>query len=106
MTSVGLAERIWHGDCIICRRCSEAAVFRCNSPRRFAPFGKPMLADERKGLKMLHYALVFFVVAIIAAIFGFAGVAAGAAEIAKILFFIFLVLFIVSLVAGLFRRGG
>jgi len=54
---------------------------------------------------MLHYALVFFVVAIIAAVFGFTGIAIGAAEIAKILFFIFLILFVVSLVAGLLRRG-
>jgi uncharacterized membrane protein YtjA (UPF0391 family) len=54
---------------------------------------------------MLHYALVFFVVAIIAALFGFGGIAAGATEIAKILFFVFVVLFVVSLVAGLLRRG-
>ena len=60
---------------------------------------------RRKGMKMLHYAIVFFVIAIIAAIFGFTGVAASAAEIAQVLFFIFLVLFIVSLVAGLVRRG-
>jgi len=60
---------------------------------------------RRKGLKMLHYAIVFFVIAIIAAIFGFTGVAAGAASIAQVLFFIFLVLFLVSLVAGLVRRG-
>lgn len=56
-------------------------------------------------ISMLHYALVFFVVAIIAAIFGFTGIAVGAAEIAKILFFIFLVLFVVSMVAGLLRRS-
>ncbi|TMG87354.1 MAG: DUF1328 domain-containing protein [Betaproteobacteria bacterium] len=53
---------------------------------------------------MLHYAVVFFVIALIAALFGFGGIAAGAVEIAKVLFFIFLVLFIVSLVLGLFRR--
>ena len=41
---------------------------------------------------MLHYAVVFFVIALIAALFGFGGIAAGAAEIAKVLFFIFLVL--------------
>src|ERR1700730_4409555 len=63
------------------------------------------LGFEQKGLQMLHYALLFFVVALIAAVFGFGGIAVGAAEIAKILFFIFLVLFVVSLVAGLFRRG-
>jgi uncharacterized membrane protein YtjA (UPF0391 family) len=54
---------------------------------------------------MLHYAVVFLVIALIAALFGFGGIAAGAVEIAKVLFFIFLVLFVVSLVVGLFRRG-
>ena len=54
---------------------------------------------------MLHYAVVFLVIALIAALFGFGGIAAGAAGIAKILFFIFLVLFVVSLVAGMLRRG-
>jgi uncharacterized membrane protein YtjA (UPF0391 family) len=57
-----------------------------------------------KGMIMLHYAVVFFVIALIAALFGFGGIAAGAAEIAKVLFFIFLVLFVVSLIVGLFRR--
>jgi len=55
---------------------------------------------------MLHYAAVFFVIAIVAAIFGFGGIAVGAAEIAKVLFFIFLVLFVVSLARGMFKRGG
>jgi uncharacterized membrane protein YtjA (UPF0391 family) len=54
---------------------------------------------------MLHYAVVFFVIALVAALFGFTGIAVGAAEIAKVLFVIFLVLFVVSLVAGLIRRG-
>jgi len=54
---------------------------------------------------MLHYAVVFLVIALIAALFGFGGIAAGAVEIAKVLFFIFLVLFVVSLVVGLFRRA-
>ena len=53
---------------------------------------------------MLHYALVFFVIALVAAIFGFGGIAVGAAEIAKILFVIFLVLFIGSLIVGLVNR--
>ena len=55
---------------------------------------------------MLHYAAVFFVIALIAAVFGLGGIAVGAAEIAKVLFFIFLILFVVSLITGLFRRGG
>ena len=53
---------------------------------------------------MLHYAAVFFVIALVAALLGFTGIAAGAVEIARLLFFIFIVLFLVSLVAGLLRR--
>lgn len=54
---------------------------------------------------MLHYALIFFVIAIIAAVFGFGSIAAGAATIAKVLFFIFLVIFLVTLVMGVSRRA-
>ena len=53
---------------------------------------------------MLHYAAVFFVVAIIAAVFGFTGLAVGAASIAKILFFVFLIGALVTLLMGAFRR--
>ena len=53
---------------------------------------------------MLHYALVFFVVALIAALFGFGGIAAGAVSIAKTLFFIFLVLAIASFLFGLIKK--
>ena len=53
---------------------------------------------------MLHYAVVFFVIALVAALFGFGGIAAGAVEIAKLLFFVFLILFVVSLVGGLISR--
>ena len=48
---------------------------------------------------MLHWTLVFLVVALIAALLGFGGIAGAAAGIAKLLFFIFLVIWIVSLVA-------
>lgn len=47
---------------------------------------------------MLHWALVFFVVAIIAAIFGFGGIASASAGIAQVLFFIFVALFLIALV--------
>jgi uncharacterized membrane protein YtjA (UPF0391 family) len=53
---------------------------------------------------MLHYAVVFLVIALIAALFGFGGIAAGAVGIAKILFFVFVVLAIVSLLVGVVRR--
>jgi uncharacterized membrane protein YtjA (UPF0391 family) len=49
---------------------------------------------------MLHWAAVFFVIALIAALFGFGGIAAGAASIAKVLFVLFIVLAIVALVMG------
>jgi uncharacterized membrane protein YtjA (UPF0391 family) len=52
---------------------------------------------------MLHYAVVFFVIALVAALFGFGGIAAGAVGIAKILFFIFIVLAIASFIFGSMR---
>ncbi|MGH8337423.1 MAG: DUF1328 domain-containing protein [Rhodoferax sp.] len=54
---------------------------------------------------MLHYAVVFLVIALIAALFGFGGIVAGAVEIAKILFFIFVVMAIITFLAGLLRRS-
>jgi uncharacterized membrane protein YtjA (UPF0391 family) len=47
---------------------------------------------------MLHYVVVFFILALIAAVLGFGGLAASFAGIAKLLFVIFLVLFVVSLI--------
>ncbi len=49
---------------------------------------------------MLHWAAVFFVIAIIAAVFGFSGIAASASGIAKILFVGFLVIAVISLLLG------
>jgi uncharacterized membrane protein YtjA (UPF0391 family) len=54
---------------------------------------------------MLHYAVVFFVIALIAAAFGFGGIAASAVGIAKILFVIFAVLAIASFLFGALRTG-
>ena len=49
---------------------------------------------------MLHYAVVFFVIAIIAAVLGFGGIAGSAVGIAKILFVGFLILSVLSLIFG------
>ena len=49
---------------------------------------------------MLHYAVVFFVIALVAALFGFGGIAAGTVGIAKVLFFVFLVLAVVTFLFG------
>jgi uncharacterized membrane protein YtjA (UPF0391 family) len=49
---------------------------------------------------MLHYALVFLVVALIAGVLGVSGVAAVATNIAYVLFVVALILFVVHLVSG------
>jgi uncharacterized membrane protein YtjA (UPF0391 family) len=59
----------------------------------------------RKEILMLHYAVVFLVIALIAAVFGFGGIAAGAVEIAKILFFVFVIMAVVTFVISLVRKS-
>ena len=54
---------------------------------------------------LLHYAVVFLIVALLAAFLGFGGVAGTAMEGARLLFWVALVLFGVSLVAGLIRKA-
>jgi uncharacterized membrane protein YtjA (UPF0391 family) len=56
-------------------------------------------------LTMLHYAIVFFVIALIAALFGFGGIAASAVGIAKILFFIFIIIAAVTFLMSLVRKS-
>ena len=54
---------------------------------------------------LLHYAIIFLVVALSAAAVGFGGVAGVAMEGARLLFWVFIVLFVISLVASVVRRG-
>ena len=54
---------------------------------------------------LLHYAIVFLVVALIAAAVGFGGVASFAMDAAQLLFWVFIILFVLSLIAGLARRA-
>ena len=49
---------------------------------------------------MLHWSLMFLVIALIAAVLGFGGLAGTAIGIAKILFFVFLILWLVSFLLG------
>jgi uncharacterized membrane protein YtjA (UPF0391 family) len=60
-------------------------------------------SEQKKGVAMLYYALVFLVVALVAGLLGFGFVAFAAAEIARICFFIFIVLFLVSLISHVSR---
>lgn len=52
---------------------------------------------------MLHYAVVFFVIALVAAVFGFGGIAASAVGVGQILFFVFAVLAVASMLYGLVK---
>ena len=54
---------------------------------------------------LLHYAIVFLVVAVVAAFLGFGGVSGTAMEGAQILFWVAIVLFVISAVASWIRRA-
>ena len=54
---------------------------------------------------LLHYAIVFLVVALVAAFLGFGGVAGTAMEGARLLFWVAIVLVVVTTVAGFVRRA-
>ena len=53
---------------------------------------------------MLHWALIFFVVAIVAAVFGFSGIAGAATNIAWILFVVGLIVAVIFALGGRSRR--
>ncbi len=54
---------------------------------------------------LLHYAIVFLIVALVAAALGFGGVAGTAMEGARLIFWVAIVLFVVSVVANFLRRA-
>ncbi len=53
---------------------------------------------------LLHWALIFLIVAIVAAVLGFGGAAGTAMEGAKIIFYIAIILLVVSVILN-FARG-
>jgi uncharacterized membrane protein YtjA (UPF0391 family) len=61
-------------------------------------------AFRRQGreFEMLHWTLVFLVIALIAAVFGFTNMAAESAGVAKVFFTIFVIMFLVSFALQLF----
>ena len=70
--------------------------------------GVPLRQTEMESLQMgnlLHYAIVFLIVAIIAAFLGFGGVAGTAMEGARLLFWIAIVLFVLALIGNFMRRA-
>jgi uncharacterized membrane protein YtjA (UPF0391 family) len=66
---------------------------------------RPFKCRAARSTPVLHYAVVFLVIALIAAVLGFSGIAASAAGIAKILFIVFLVLALASFLFGILRGG-
>ena len=54
---------------------------------------------------LLHWAVIFLIVAVVAALLGFTGVAGTAMEGARILFWVALILLVVSLLFGMLGRG-
>jgi uncharacterized membrane protein YtjA (UPF0391 family) len=70
---------------------------RCSKPSRRCDLRD---AAAHKESEMLHYAVVFLVIALIAAVLGFGGIAAGAAGIAKILFIVFVILAVATFLFG------
>lgn len=54
---------------------------------------------------LLHYAVVFLIVALVAAAIGFGGVAGVAMEGARLLFWVFIILAVITLIGGIVRRG-
>jgi len=54
---------------------------------------------------LLHWAVIFLVIALVAALLGFGGIAGTAMEGARLLFWVALALLVLSLVFGLLRRN-
>ena len=53
---------------------------------------------------LLHWAIVFLIVAVVAGVLGFGGIAGTAMDGARLLFWVAIVLLVVSLLFGLMRR--
>jgi uncharacterized membrane protein YtjA (UPF0391 family) len=76
-------------------RAAEAAA-RTKPPKR-ALMTKVGGAWE---IRMIKWAIIFFIISVIAGFLGFTGVASGARTIAKVLFFIALTIFLIVLIFG------
>jgi uncharacterized membrane protein YtjA (UPF0391 family) len=55
-------------------------------------------------IKLLAWALVFFLLAVVSFILGFGGVATAFAGVAKLLFLLFIILFVVSGLSGVIKN--
>jgi uncharacterized membrane protein YtjA (UPF0391 family) len=69
------------------------------------PSARKLVRSVMGNFGLLHYAVVFLVVALVAAAIGFGGVAGVAMEGARLLFWVFIILAVISLAGGVVRRG-
>lgn len=79
-------------------------------PKLAAGTNPLVLFRDTRGLRgsfplLVHYGVVFLVIALIAALFGFGGIAADSASIAKLLFFVFVAMAVVAFVVSASRRS-
>jgi len=63
------------------------------------------IGKERIMGSLLHWAVIFLIVAIVAAVLGFGGVAGTAMGGAQMLFWAAIILFVISAAVGLLRRA-
>jgi uncharacterized membrane protein YtjA (UPF0391 family) len=61
-------------------------------------------SEGSERIPVLHYAVVFLVIALIAAVLGFGGIAADAAGLAKLLFYVFAGLSALAFALGFTRK--
>ena len=54
---------------------------------------------------LLHWAIIFLIIALVAGVLGFGGLAGTAMSAAHLVFYVAIVLLVVSLLFGLMRRG-
>ena len=54
---------------------------------------------------LLHWAIIFLIIALVAGLLGFGGLAGTAMDGARLLFWVAIVLLVVSLLFGFMRRG-
>ncbi len=60
---------------------------------------------SKAGTTMLHYAVVFFIIAVIAAALGFRGIAGMSADIGRVVAMLAIVILVVGLLGGAIRGG-
>jgi uncharacterized membrane protein YtjA (UPF0391 family) len=54
---------------------------------------------------LLHWAIIFLIIALVAGVLGFGGLAGTAMGAAHLVFYVAIVLLVISLIFGLMRRG-